>query len=52
MQKNSKIYEQQITNIVKTEISETIKVFTNYLNIRFFISISVCNISAKIILND
>ena len=43
MQKNSKNYEQQITNIAKTEISEAIKINCYYLNIMYlYFNIYLC----------
>ena len=36
MQKNSKNYEQQYTNIAKKQISQAIKIISFYLKIMYF----------------
>ena len=36
MQKNSKNYKQQITNIAKTQITEAINIISFYLNFIYF----------------
>ena len=52
MQKNSKKYEEQITNIAKTQISEGIKSMAIIWILGFFISISLNNISTKTFLYE
>ena len=52
MQKNSKNYEQEITNIAKTQISEANKNISYYLNIMYLFLNSIYTNSTKIILNE
>ena len=52
MKKNSKNYEQKITNIAKTQISEAIKISFYYLKIMFFFFKFFYTNSAYIILNE